>query len=642
MGLDRPGAGGRNTALAEAEAARRRGPVAEQEALARIVAAGPTRVWAWLRLAALARQAGGPAGGLAVVRKALAACPGEPRLTGLSRALVEAASRQAASPPGPARSRPPGQPALVRQAETGTDAEAAEAIDAIARLPGLAASTAVALIRLAHGTGDPGLAAGVAAALLPRVREGGQRSARVADSLIRLGPGATLALAREPEAGGRSATAAMMIGRCLTLDGRSRLAERYLRRAARRWPDDRQILSVLALASSEGGAPDAVLARLEAARAGAPPDARDEIDLIAGDLLLRLNRLDEALAVFDGLSAAAVDRLPWRAIAQLHAARGDLARAEAALGALAAKETSEAGAGARARLGLPGALVKELRVMAAWMASGTDPERDGEALARSFFVPAAARVAAALPLPDLPAGGANCGIPRRILQYWDTGTMPGPVAAIAETWRALPGHAYCLMDRRTARDFIARHYGPEESRAFAMTGHPAEQADYLRLLWLKAVGGIYVDADDRRLGDPTALWPDDVTAVFCRERFGALANNFIAAAPGHPVLETAVEMATEGILSHDATSIWCRTGPGLLTRAFATALARVGRVGLAGTRILGREDLLKAVQFHVAVPYKSTGLYWNSRTRRDSGRRLAALRALMADAARGEVPPGPA
>ena len=129
------------------------------------------------------------------------------------------------------------------------------------------------------------------------------------------------------------------------------------------------------------------------------------------------------------------------------------------------------------------------------------------------------------------------------------------------------------------------------------------RSDYLRMCFVLAEGGLYVDADDVLLGGG---WKDvfrdgtlkvqplcyDVTAggmVSASElqrtdlptdgRIFYVNNNPIAAPAGHPVLRRALARATDILLGDDpAPEIQSTTGPGNLTAALA-AHARESQVG---------------------------------------------------------------
>src|SRR5262249_42863738 len=95
-------------------------------------------------------------------------------------------------------------------------------------------------------------------------------------------------------------------------------------------------------------------------------------------------------------------------------------------------------------------------------------------------------------------------IPRRLVRYWhDPNDLPDDVRACLESWDRLAGEGFeiHLFNDVSAVDYIARHYGQREVQAFARCHHPAMRSDYLRLCYILAEGGMYVDADDVLLGD---------------------------------------------------------------------------------------------------------------------------------------------
>ncbi|GGC60321.1 tetratricopeptide repeat protein [Chelatococcus reniformis] len=178
------------------------------------------------------------------------------------------------------------------------------------------------------------------------------------------------------------------------------------------------------------------------------------------------------------------------------------------------------------------------------------------------------------PKPDTEREGeANRRIPRLIHQYWDTRLVPDDVVDLMGSWAALnPAWHYRRLDRNEAQEYLRAHFPPNAARAFRRLRVAAQQADLVRLGVLLREGGVYADADDRCLADLSQLTAR-ASLVLRQEHLGSLANNFIATAPGHPVVAAAFELAVESILRGDADSIWLSTGPGLMSRAVATYLA---------------------------------------------------------------------
>ncbi|MBB3142634.1 glycosyltransferase [Halomonas organivorans] len=204
-------------------------------------------------------------------------------------------------------------------------------------------------------------------------------------------------------------------------------------------------------------------------------------------------------------------------------------------------------------------------------------------------------------------------IPRRVVQFWNDRRPPHSVAEIMQSWSSVPGIDYQRFNTLMARDFLRHHLGADYERAFRLANNIAESVDFFRLCYLRHHGGIYADADDRLSGRLEALIPPDVGLVCFRENYGALANNVIIAAPEHPAIVLASEMALEALLARDNESTWSKTGPGLLTRAVASHLLRgkperpEQRVAILPSYLLRRQ-----VHIHIPLPHKKTGQYWNA------------------------------
>jgi hypothetical protein len=188
-------------------------------------------------------------------------------------------------------------------------------------------------------------------------------------------------------------------------------------------------------------------------------------------------------------------------------------------------------------------------------------------------------------------------IPRTLVQFWhDPNDVPPDVWNCMRSWDALrdEGVAFRMFGDVSAVAFIAERYGPREVAAFARCRHPAMRSDYLRMCFVLAEGGLYVDADDVLLGggweymfrDSTLKVQPlcyDVTAggmVSAAElrrtdlptdgRIFYVNNNPIAAPAGHPVLRRALARATDRLLGDDpAPEIQSTTGPGNLTAVLA-------------------------------------------------------------------------
>ncbi|MFD6713689.1 glycosyltransferase [Micromonospora chalcea] len=182
--------------------------------------------------------------------------------------------------------------------------------------------------------------------------------------------------------------------------------------------------------------------------------------------------------------------------------------------------------------------------------------------------------------------------------------MPPDVRKCLESWDPLrdEGFSFRMFDDASAAAYIEKWYGPRELAAFARCRHPAMRSDYLRLCFVLAEGGLYVDADDVLLGDGwNNIFRDSTLKVhpLCYDvnaggmvpgpelrrtdlptdgRIFYVNNNPIAAPAGHPILRRALARATNSLLGCEPTpEIQATTGPGNLTAALA-AYARESQI----------------------------------------------------------------
>jgi len=187
--------------------------------------------------------------------------------------------------------------------------------------------------------------------------------------------------------------------------------------------------------------------------------------------------------------------------------------------------------------------------------------------------------------------------PKTLVRFWhDPSDLPEDVKTCLDSWETLrdQGFTFRMFDDASAATYIQGVFGSHESRAFSLCRHPAMRSDYLRLCFMVAEGGLYVDADDVLLGDAwkllfadarlklqplcydiassgmvpaSEIWRPDLTTA---ERIFYVNNDPIAAPPGHPVLARALRRATARLLGADPRpEIQSTTGPGNLTAALA-------------------------------------------------------------------------
>jgi hypothetical protein len=230
-------------------------------------------------------------------------------------------------------------------------------------------------------------------------------------------------------------------------------------------------------------------------------------------------------------------------------------------------------------------------------------------------------------------------IPKTLVRFWhDSCDVPSDVRECLETWDPLrqEGFAFRMFDDAAATTYIAARYGRRERAAFARCRHPAMRSDYLRMCFVLAEGGLYVDADDVLLGD---RWSDifrdgrlkvqplcyDLTAagmVSATElqrpdlsldgRVFYVNNNPIAAPAGHPVLRRALARATDTLLGCEPSpEIQSTTGPGNLTAALAAHARDIQVCGApADFELLLDWDITAEPRWDLA--YRGDGRNWRN------------------------------
>lgn len=225
-------------------------------------------------------------------------------------------------------------------------------------------------------------------------------------------------------------------------------------------------------------------------------------------------------------------------------------------------------------------------------------------------------------------------IPAKIYQFWQDREMPSDVAQMSASWAIQnPGFAHEVFDDRRARAYLAEGPDPAVLRAYRRAEHPAKRADLLRLAILWRDGGIYADADDRCLKPIAPLLAEPARLVLALEHLGTTGNNFMAAAPGHPVIGAALAEAVEAIEGGAMESLWLSTGPGLLTRAamrwLAEAAPEAFQSRCAEFNLLPASLLRRYVGICCAANYKSTDRHWSFAQENANSETLAILSKVL-------------
>jgi len=443
-----------------------------------------------------------------------------------------------------------------------------------------------------------------------------QQATLAADFALHLdGPEAALERLRRDRRRNRAPGEALNLVRLLKFAGRYALGLRYLQFCRRRWPDNAEIRLNQATLLMEAGRPDLALAGLDEPVA-VSRRKQAQFARIRAHALLETGQWHAALAELDKAAASRLDHGVAATRLRVLLMLGREEEAAAQVREARRRGVQDRISSEHFSLSLYGTLMGDLALFRAESASLPPGDHSGYLAAR--YICAASQIIErhAGNADDHVRNAAHDGapaIPRRIFQYWNLRVPPESVAEIMRSWSRLPDVEYVRFDRAAARRFLRETYGPDYELAFRLANNIAEEADFLRLCYLRHHGGIYADADDRLYGTLAELVPAGAGLVCFREPFGILANNCIAARPGHPAIVRASEMAAEALLSRDNDSTWSKTGPGLLSRAVASYLA-AARPAEPGDRVVIRPNhvLRRQVQIHIQLPHKKTRKYWNA------------------------------
>lgn len=218
-----------------------------------------------------------------------------------------------------------------------------------------------------------------------------------------------------------------------------------------------------------------------------------------------------------------------------------------------------------------------------------------------------------------PEPGTAAPIPRRLMQFWHHPNPPAGIVTAMESWRRVNHDLeYERLTEEAGGELIRQEIGEDAYRSFRRARQPAIKADLLRLAWLYAKGGFYADADDFCRRPVSGLAYPGISLLGYQELHGSIANDFLAATPGHPVIGNALEEAVSNIHDVPDDSPWGATGPGLLTRHLCRHyLADMiqGDGGIADLRLLRIDEIRRHVSVHTPQPYKRTSRYWGNSDR---------------------------
>ena len=196
-------------------------------------------------------------------------------------------------------------------------------------------------------------------------------------------------------------------------------------------------------------------------------------------------------------------------------------------------------------------------------------------------------------------------IPRAVVQFWDQTEIPEEIKEVMASWQEhCEGFEHHVFDDNRAASFIARHCHVRVLLAFRSAAHPAMRSDIFRLAYLLVAGGVYVDTDDRCRENLSPLLEEGFDLILLQEDIGSIGNNFIAAAPRHPMIAAALNTVVNHVLHHQGDNIWFLSGPGAMTHVFGQFyLDDLKRMRLPpGVRVRSVYQLHQFISPHVPLP----------------------------------------
>ncbi|MDU9004313.1 glycosyltransferase family 32 protein [Sedimentitalea todarodis] len=472
------------------------------------------------------------------------------------------------------------------------------------------------LLRLAKFNGDMDFAVNMSDVIARKVPRSARWEFEVLANSLLFGPETALDKVKEQPKARRTPKQALALAQLLLFAGERRTLLRYLRFCRIKWPHSLAFARLLVQAYGRFGEPQKAL------------DLQDEIECTWPNADLRRQRIEllienedikAALTLVENSDNSAIGSRDAKQLLRLYISTGRFEDAMALVPNVAAATGRGEKSVSQFRATHVGSMLNEALLFqsAGGDVQGKDPTADPRVLtdlARQYYFPAARMLdewQSRQPAPVAPPS-LEQDIPQRIFQYWDSNIVPRDVSKLMLSWQNHDRYEYNLLHRNDAISFLNTHFGADHVRAFKMANHVAEECDFLRLCLLYAKGGMYADADDKLIDSPDRLNSLGRGIVLFREPFGAISNNVMLARPRHRLVEIAIDMARDSLLSRENDTTWAKTGPGLMTRAAALYIRETpSEVVARDFSLLPRHVCRRRVQIHVPLPYKATKAYWN-------------------------------
>lgn len=203
---------------------------------------------------------------------------------------------------------------------------------------------------------------------------------------------------------------------------------------------------------------------------------------------------------------------------------------------------------------------------------------------------------------------------RNVMLYWDDIMLdwgeiepyPPRIIAVREKWQSFcPGWNVALFCKETARLFLCEKYGEDIAELFSSCAVAAMRADFFRVFWAMAEGGIYSDLNYVPKREPLFFDPGKRLSVARRSDNGTIMNRIFFSKKDCEELKLVANEILEAVSKREIPCILHATGPGAWTRALSPN-------GTTRISILRWEDLLEDFfeRSNYGLTTRGTKNYW--------------------------------
>jgi mannosyltransferase OCH1-like enzyme len=205
-----------------------------------------------------------------------------------------------------------------------------------------------------------------------------------------------------------------------------------------------------------------------------------------------------------------------------------------------------------------------------------------------------------------------------IFAFWDQIIPPTEVLDAINSWKSM-GLEDSLYDDKSAKKLISDNFDKAVLQAYEKCYHPAMKSDLFRLCRLYIKGGLYVDADEKRVGCVSQVFSlmnkMKLKILFIVDEYPrkALINNkAFCAMPNYNLILNIINKIVNNIFSskENKSNIPFITGPHAVTKIVKEEI-------LENVDLLDEIGFMSLVAFNrvfktVQMQYKTTDKYWKN------------------------------